>query len=1252
MRKRLLIAALLLVLLAPFVLIAVLLYTETGVRLLAEQISRLERVGVTIEGVSGTLAGPLRVGRFELNHPRVHVVVHDIHIDPQLRGLLIQTIQTRSVTAREALVELRDEQTPPSDRPPRFLPRFLRIDARGAALGRVRYVHQNGMSVDATRVRARVTITSARLRLRDLQVDAEQFDATGGLTLIAGRPLGLEGSIAGHLRLPRTQLALQAQAQGSIDRLEFDGELQAPSRINVAGVFTRPEERWRLTSDVRSAAIDLGAFIDEPPFSLRNVALAVTATDEEVRATGNVGLPEFSERDLTVDARGRYSNRVLHLAGADVRLNDTSAQVHASGTIAFDGEAPTLDVAARWRTLQWPLTGDAVVTSANGAGALRGAFPYEFTVEGEVVGPDVPHTIGSARGELSKEQLTIAAYDLEALGGTVSGAASLHFARPRAWTLSTRAHGVNPAALHADFPGRVNLIAAAQGAGLDRRTNFDLRVEELSGALRGERVHGVGRVQRTRNAWIARNVQVEFGDAQLTLEGALGETIEARWSLHAPTIDDLLPDAAGSIDSRGSAAGPRNAPHVIATLNGRQLRYQDWVADQIDIDADIDAASERASRFSLQAARIGRTDPIIGELRITGEGVASDHRIELDLAGIAANSREAPPRAELQATGAYADERWNGRITGTQLTRGENADRRLEIVEPASATASPDEVQLENLCLAVSAGRVCAQGKWRRGGAWEGTLAGYEIPLAFVLPPSGETAEYAGRIEGRIRANGGPGRAWEADAGMRIIDAAIIYRPPGAPPQTLNLGTGGLAATATPERINFSFGVQAFADTFLYANAELLRNGGNDVMQLPLTGDMRARAADANILPLLFPEIDHAAGLMTANATITGSLAAPEINGRIELANGEFDSYRVNLALRDLSLIADLASNGLDFRGSGRAGEGQVALDGRFLWRDGETRGNLHLRGENLLVADLPEYRVVASPDLRFEIDGEHMGVAGDVVIPNALIQPNELIGAVRTSDDARYVGDHRAELEGRFTVRSEVRITMGEDVRIDAFGLKGRITGGVGTTIHTGETPIGRGELGVAEGRYEAYGQELDINRGRLLFDVSPLDDPGLDIEARRQVDTTTVGLNVRGTLQEPRLTFFSDPSMPQTQIVSYLLTGKSVDSIQSTDVATVRSMEDTLTLQGGGLLASQLGRRVGLDEVGVESSIDSAGESNSSLVLGKFLSPRLFISYGISLTESINTLKLRYTISDRWIFRTEAGEQQSADVEFTVER
>jgi len=224
--------------------------------------------------------------------------------------------------------------------------------------------------------------------------------------------------------------------------------------------------------------------------------------------------------------------------------------------------------------------------------------------------------------------------------------------------------------------------------------------------------------------------------------------------------------------------------------------------------------------------------------------------------------------------------------------------------------------------------------------------------------------------------------------------------------------------------------------------------------------------------------------------------------------------------------------------------------------------------------------------------------------------------------------------------------------VRLDAFGLQGKIIGGVGTTVVTGEPPIGRGELSVQDGRYAAYGQSLDISRGRLLFDASPLDDPGLDIEAKRKIENITVGMNVRGTLRTPRLTFFSDPSMPQTSIVSYLLVGKGIDSVQSSDAEAVGSTTEQLAAQGGGFLASRLGRQLGLEQVGVESEVGDSGETNTSFVLGKFLSPRLFISYGISLTESINTFKLRYTVSDKWMLKLEAGEIQSADAEYTIER
>ncbi|HLS82246.1 MAG TPA: translocation/assembly module TamB domain-containing protein [Steroidobacter sp.] len=1255
MGKRLLIAVIVL-LLAPIALLATLLYTPWGLQLIAQQLPRLERYGVYIQGVSGTLSGPLHVERFELQHPRVHIVSHDIVADPQLRGLLLQTVRAASVSARDTIVEIRAADLPPSNKPPRFLPSFMRVDVRSVTLQKVRYVHLNGATIDADHVRGRVTITSRRLRVREFDVTAPQFEAAGDLRLAAGEPLSMHGRATGRLRLPRAQLGIDAAVSGPIDRLAIEGVLREPQRATLDALYTRREEGWRLAGEVRSHAFELDAFLDRPAVSLREVALQFVADPEEIRAAGQVGVQEqgSEERawDVALDARGRYADRLLQITSADLALKGAPSRVHASGSIAFAGAAPELDVAARWTSLQWPLTGAALVVSERGSGTLRGAMPYEFTVDAQVEGSALPMMRGEARGRLSREQLRVDGYRIDALDGVLRGAGTLRWGTPHAWDLSVSATDVDPAILHSELPGRLSFAAQGSGSGWDRRADFDVRVEHLSGVLRAQRVAGSGAVRRNRKDWTVAGLDLRFGSATLALEGSWGELVDLRWNLHAPSLAQILPQALGSLESSGAISGLRASPRISAVARGGKLRYGEWSADSLYIDADVDASNERPSRLLVQGAGIGRNAAALGELRIEGEGRAENHRLDVALTGVAPGPRGAPARASLQIAGVYREEQWNATIESARLTRAGREEHPLELAEPAALLVSVRDAQLESLCLNVGAGRICAEGAWRRDGAWNAVLAGYEIPLALVLPPSGEQAEFAGRIEGRIRVNGAPGQLWQGDAGMRIIDAAIIHRPPGVEAQRLDLGAGGLGAKATPERIDFSFGVQAFADTFLYANAQIQREPGVALTDAPLTGDIRARASDANMLPLVFREIDHAAGVLSANATLGGALGKPEINGRIELSNGEFDSYRVNLALRELNLAADLAGNALSFRGDGRAGEGRLAVDGRFAWNGGISRGEMRLRGDSLLLADLPEYRVVASPDLRFQIEGEQMRVAGDVTIPSASVQPDRLTGAVRASPDARYVDEHPAERTGRFAVQSEIRVRMGEDVRVNAFGLEGRITGAVLVTARTDDTPMGRGELSVIEGRYRAYGQNLEISRGQLLFDASPLDDPGLDIEARRRIDTTTVGLNVRGTLQEPRLTLFSDPSMPQSQILAWLLTGKSNDAVRASDADAIGAARDTLALQGGGLLASQIGRRIGLDEVGVESSVDTAGEANSALVLGKFLSPRLFISYGISLTESINTLKLRYTISDRWVLRTEAGERQSADLEFTIER
>jgi translocation and assembly module TamB len=347
----------------------------------------------------------------------------------------------------------------------------------------------------------------------------------------------------------------------------------------------------------------------------------------------------------------------------------------------------------------------------------------------------------------------------------------------------------------------------------------------------------------------------------------------------------------------------------------------------------------------------------------------------------------------------------------------------------------------------------------------------------------------------------------------------------------------------------------------------------------------------------------------------------------------------VNLGLRQVTLETHLTDGGLDFSGNARAGGGTAAANGHLEWHNLLPSGKFHLEGTNLRVADTPEAQIDASPDLGFTVDGRRIEVTGTVTVPYAKIQPKDITNAVRTSADEVIVGEQAPSPAERFEVMSTITLTLGDKVSVDTSGLTGRLTGSV--TIKTGYDAITRatGELSVANGVYLAYARKLDIQRGRLIFTGGPIDDPGVDLRAQKQFPDVTAGVNVRGTLQQPRMSFFSDPPLPQSQIVSLILSGSASQATQSASNAALG--------QGAALLASQVGSRVGLPDVSLETD-PLANET--SLVLGRYLTPRLYVSYGVSLTETLNTLKMRYTLGDHWVVRTELGTARGADLVYSI--
>ena len=91
------------------------------------------------------------------------------------------------------------------------------------------------------------------------------------------------------------------------------------------------------------------------------------------------------------------------------------------------------------------------------------------------------------------------------------------------------------------------------------------------------------------------------------------------------------------------------------------------------------------------------------------------------------------------------------------------------------------------------------------------------------------------------------------------------------------------------------------------------------------------------------------------------------------------------------------------------------------------------------------------------------------------------------------------------------------------------------------------------------------------------------------------------------------------------------------------------SLGLRGGNLIAGTLGKGIGLDEARIETEGDL---QKASFVAGRYLSPSLYVSYGIGLFDPISTLRLRYIVSDKLTLQAERGAATGADILFRIER
>ncbi len=298
-----------------------------------------------------------------------------------------------------------------------------------------------------------------------------------------------------------------------------------------------------------------------------------------------------------------------------------------------------------------------------------------------------------------------------------------------------------------------------------------------------------------------------------------------------------------------------------------------------------------------------------------------------------------------------------------------------------------------------------------------------------------------------------------------------------------------------------------------------------------------------------------------------------------------------------------------------------------------------------------PEISLLVSPNVEATMTGDRVMLSGEVRIPHASIHLREIPEtAVPISKDVVFVGPAAEPQPSKVPVAGRVRLVLGDDVSFRGFGFTAGLTGSILATEEPGKPTAGTGELVIRNGQYKAYGQNLTIDPGRVIFGGGPIDDPGLDVRAYRVAeDSIIAGLLIKGTLKAPEVTLFSEPPMAESEALAYLVLGRPLGEASRTEGNAVSKAAESLGLRGGNLLARRIAATVGLDEARIETrgSLEQA-----SFVAGKYLSPKLYVSYGIGLFDHASTFRVRYLLSSRWTLVGETGTETSTDILYRIER
>lgn len=1070
-----------------------------------------------------------------------------------------------------------------------------------------------------------------------------------GLDLFAGRQweasLSLPRGPLARLdaRLPAAiEAGIEATAQGRGREWRAEGSvgLRQPEADPVQVVLAAhslPDDPARFSASARWS---------DARWQAGDVALSDLTGELRVERTAGGLHATLRSRLLAADTPGEIEAEVIpegdlvRIPVARLSLADGGA-LHASGEVRTGGAQPEVTLDAGWDGL--PLTPGPLgpVVLRAGSARIEGS-PENWSAEirGRAEGERIPPAAAEAalRGNAGTAAIETLRVDL--LGGQVSATGTLRWRPERAIDLSWDAAGLDPGSRWARWPGTLG------GKGTVKWRSDGAAVKAaLAGRLRGSDVRGDVGITLADGGLRIDEMALRSGTAELDVSGTAGDTLDLAFRLDAPQLAAVHPDAAGDLHGEGTVTGSRDAPVIHGTLRAAGVSAPWAGADELFVNVDLDAKGG-GTVIGVAGSGLSAGKTRIERVRFDVDGTRARHGFRLE-------ADAGTWRARLEGGGSTDKGTWEGSVRNMTVDSRRLGQWSLEA--PLPLRYGDGAFSLGEGCLARDDSRLCPRLETKANREWMAalTLESMPVDLLSAFAPENVSVHGTWNLEAAAEGTAGTirhagGRLVTRDAGLELD---IREREPYRVQVTEGSGRFELADGVLRSELGLDFDDPALRPFSAVLTLAPVQGWPVNPEEVRIEGRLAGGLRGLGFLAAASSVFEDVRGALSLDITVDGTLASPVPHGEFSLADGSFRLPEFGTAMHAVTLEGrDSAPGEMAFSGGMTSGTGRLDIRGQVSGLPDAPSARAGITGQRFEIVNLPEVWALVSPELEVQADAADGSVTagGRVLVPEARINLDEVVVAPSLSEDVVVKGERKKASmtkAGRFD--AEVEVVLGDKVEITGRGLKGRLAGSLRIEAPAGRKPLADGEIRIVDGSYSAYGQSLQIEEGRVVYTRAELDNPQLDVRAVRKVGDVTAGVAITGRLTNPRISLFSSPSMSQEQILAYVVLGRPLSQVGAGEGDTLVDAASTMGLQNSGFLTSSLASTFGLDTVSVETS---GTAETASLVIGKYLSPRLYLSYGIGMFEAMSTARLRYDLTDSWALQAESSDEMGVDLFYKI--